>query len=317
MDWVKIMCNILDHRKIKMIRKGPEGNTLVLLWLLMLAEAGKCNRGGYLMVSDKLPYSSDTLSMITDIPLPTVQLGLTIFAELEMIDSQDGAIYIRNWRKYQSEDKLEKRREMDRLRKQRCRVKEREKLAALPPPEKVSRDVTLENRQDKKREEKTTTNKARLLLSDTPLVKVSDKELLGLEKRHGSDLLLQAADIAAETWRRNREEKRNPGGYLNTLCASLVVPDWYVPCAEREKIAEEAKRREAAIASAQAAKKAMEREEAKTQEKFWDSLSATQREQYIKKALNGLPGGMQPAKNIQEILARSLAWEEARSGEKE
>jgi len=25
------MCNILDHRKIKMIRKGPEGNTLVLL----------------------------------------------------------------------------------------------------------------------------------------------------------------------------------------------------------------------------------------------------------------------------------------------
>jgi len=45
MDWIKIMCNLLDHRKIKMIRKGPEGNTLFLLWLLMLTEAGKCNRG--------------------------------------------------------------------------------------------------------------------------------------------------------------------------------------------------------------------------------------------------------------------------------
>lgn len=114
------------------------------------------------MVSDRLPYTGDTLSMITDIPLPTIQLGLTIFDELEMIDRQDGAIYIRNWRKYQSEDKLEKRREMDRLRQQRHRVKERNKLAALPPPEKVSRDshatishdVTQENRQDKKREEK-------------------------------------------------------------------------------------------------------------------------------------------------------------------
>ena len=325
MDWVKIMCNILDHRKIKMIRKGPEGNTLVLLWLLMLAEAGKCSRGGYLMVSDKLPYTCDTLSMITDIPLPTVQLGLAIFAELEMIDSQDGAIYIRNWRKYQSEDKLEKRRELDRLRKQRYRAKEREKLAALPPPKKVSRDshvpmsrdVTLENRQDKKREEETTTNKARLLLSDTPLVKISEQELHGLAKRYGPDLLLQAADIAAETWRRNREEKRNPGGYLNTLCASLVVPDWYVPCAEREQIAEESKRREAAIAAKQAAVQAREREEAKTQEKFWDSLSATQREHYIKKALKGLPVGMEPAKNIQAVLARSLAWEEARSGEKD
>ena len=65
------MCNILDHRKIKMIRKGPEGNTLVLLWLLMLTEAGKCNRGGYLMISDSLPYTVDTLSMVMDIPLPT------------------------------------------------------------------------------------------------------------------------------------------------------------------------------------------------------------------------------------------------------
>ena len=86
MDWIKITCNILDHRKIKMIRKEPEGNTLVLLWLLMLTEAGKCKRGGYLMISDSLPYIGETLSMITEIPLPIVQLGLATFARLEMID---------------------------------------------------------------------------------------------------------------------------------------------------------------------------------------------------------------------------------------
>jgi len=94
MDWIKIMCNILDHRKIKMIRKSPEGNTLVLLWLLLLTEAGKCNRGGYLMVSDSLSYTAETLSMVMDIPLPTVQLGLKIFADLDMIDSKDGVIFI-------------------------------------------------------------------------------------------------------------------------------------------------------------------------------------------------------------------------------
>ena len=109
MDWIKIMCNLLDHRKIKMIRKGPEGNTLFLLWLLVLTEAGKCNRGGYLMVSDSLAYTGDTLSMVTDIPLPIVQLGLSIFNELDMIDQQDGVLFIKNWRKYQSEDKLEAR----------------------------------------------------------------------------------------------------------------------------------------------------------------------------------------------------------------
>ena len=140
MDWVKIMCNLLDHRKIKMIRKGPEGNTLVLLWLLMLTEAGKCNRGGYLMISDSLPYSGETLSMITDIPLSTVQLGLSIFAELDMIDQQDGALFIKNWRKYQSEDKLEAWRAKDRIRQQRHRENERSKILALPPSD-PSRDM--------------------------------------------------------------------------------------------------------------------------------------------------------------------------------
>lgn len=188
MDWVKVMCNILDHRKIKMIRKGPEGNTLVLLWLLMLTEAGKCNRGGYLMVSDSLPYTAETLSMVTDIPLPTVQLGLASLAGLDMIDRQDGAIFIKNWGKYQSEDKLEARREKERKRQQRHRQNERNKILALPAPDQMSRDghvymsrdVTQENRENKKRGEKITTDHVQLLLSGTPLSRISDQELLGL-----------------------------------------------------------------------------------------------------------------------------------------
>jgi|GEM_PF-1652873 len=240
-----------------------------------------------------------------------------------MIDRQDGAIYIRNWGKYQSEDKLEKRRKMDRLRQQRHRLKERKKLAALPPPEKMSRDshttpsrdVTQENRQDKKREEKTTTNKVRLLLSDTPLMKISERELVALEKRHGTDRLVQAADVAAETWRRNREEKRNPGGYLNTLCASLVVPNWYVPYTERAKNIEDSKRRKEAIAAGQKAAEASEQEKVKAQNDLWESLSETQREQYRMRALKGLPVGVEPANDIQVILASSLAWEDAQSGD--
>jgi predicted phage replisome organizer len=179
-DWIKVMCNILDHRKIKMIRKGPEGNTLVLLWLMMLIEAGKCDHGGYLMVSDSLPYTAETLGIVTDIPLPTVQLGLATFAGLEMIDQRDGAICLKNWSKYQSEDKLEARREKDRERQQRHRQREREKILLLQAPENpsrdghspVSRDVTPENRTDKNRGEKTT-DKVRLLLSGTALLEIS------------------------------------------------------------------------------------------------------------------------------------------------
>ena len=319
MDWVKVMCNILDHRKIKMIRKGPEGNTLVLLWLLMLTEAGKCNRGGYLMVSDSLPYSAETLSMVTDIPLPTVQLGLATLAGLDMIDRQDGAIFIKNWGKYQSEDKLEARREKERNRQQRHRQNEREKMRALPPPDHVSRDghvamsrdVTQENREEKSRGDETTTDQIHLLLSGTPLSKISGQELQVLVKRHGHKRLFQAADIAAETWRRNRKERHNPGGYLHSLCLSLVVPEWYVPFAERTAQVEAAQRRKTEVEAEKAELKAQEEAEAMARNALWESLPEEQRAEYHSAALVGMPADIAeivPSMTV-TAMAKLMAWE--------
>jgi len=320
MDWIKIMCNILDHRKIKMIRKGPEGNTLVLLWLLMLTEAGKCNRGGYLMISDSLPYTVDTLSMVMDIPLPTVQLGLVIFADLDMIDSKDGAIFIKNWTKYQSEDKLESRREKERIRQQRHREKERGKLRALPSPEQasrdshvsLSRDVTQENRQEQSRVDKTT-DKVRLMLSGTPLEEISDEKLEVLFKRHGPEQLLLTADVAAEIWRRNPEDRYNPGGYLHTLCVSLDLPDWYVPFEERARRAEESLRRKMAVEAEQSAMGHKEEEKNAAMDVLWNSLSDKQRKGYQDQVGGSLPKNIAVAEDIVMIMAKSLAWEEAQA----
>lgn len=134
MNWIKIMTNILDHRKIKLIRKGPEGNTLVLLWLLLLVEAGKSNRGGYLLVTERVPYTCETIAMLTDIPLPTVQLGMAMFQRLGMVVLEEDIIYIRNWTKYQSEEKLALVREKNRVRQQKFREKNRRNLALDAPP---------------------------------------------------------------------------------------------------------------------------------------------------------------------------------------
>ena len=320
MDWIKIMCNLLDHRKIKMIRKGPEGNTLFLLWLLMLTEAGKCNRGGYLMVSDSLAYTGDTLSMVTDIPLPTVQLGLSIFVELDMIDQQDGILFIKNWRKYQSEDKLEARRAKDRLRQERHRENERNKILALPPTDlsrdhhvRLSRDVTPENRQEQNREEQSrkeqTTETVRLLLQNTPLFRISDHDLQDLHKRHGIERLMQAADVAAETWRRKREDPRNPGGYLQALCTSLVTPEWYVPFAERQKRAKALHQQQEAIASQQKAIKAQEEAVSTERDALWNGLAEEEREHFRSLALADFPGGVNAAAGVVQILAKMKAWE--------
>ncbi len=317
MDWIKVMCNILDHRKIKMIRKGPEGNTLVLLWLMMLIEAGKCDHGGYLMISDSLPYTAETLSIVTDIPLPTVQLGLATFTGLEMIDQRDGVICLKNWGKYQSEDKLEARREKDRERQQRHRQKEREKILLLQAPENpsrdsdapVSRDVTPENRTDKNRGEETTTDKVRQLLSGTPLSGITDLEIQALSARYGSEQLIKAPDIAAETCRRERKEIRNQGGYLNALCGTLVVPSWYLPPEERTARAQAAEERRLTAIRAEGEQKAIAEKKAKAKEELWTSLTEADRQGFSAAARASITVDLQAPAVAVAAIAKSMAWE--------
>ena len=331
MEWVKVMCNFLDHRKIKLIRKEPRGDTLVLLWLSLVAEAGKCGRGGALLVCENTPYDAKTLSLLLAMKKTTVERGLDLFARLRMIEWQGDILCIRNWRKYQSEEKLELRREKERLRQQRHRQKEPGGPTPMSPPMSqpmsqvmsqvvsqpvsrdshatLSRDVTQENRQEKNRVEKTTTNSVRLLLSETPLANISDQELGVLLQRHSAERMLLAADVAAQTWRRDRTEIRNPGGYLNRLCETLVVPDWYVPLEERHRQEQAAKRRCEMQTAEQAARQAAEEIENKARDRLWQSLSEEERQPFCAAARRECPAGVETSEEVVVILAKLKAWE--------
>ena len=323
MEWVKVMCNFLDHRKIKLIRKEPRGDTLVLLWLSLVAEAGKCGRGGALLVCENTPYDAKTLSLLLAMKKTTVERGLDLFARLRMIEWQGDILCIRNWRKYQSEEKLELRREKERLRQQRHRQKEPGGPTPMSQPMSqvvsqpasrdshatLSRDVTQENRQEKNRVDKTTTNSVRLLLSETPLANISDQELGVLLQRHSAERMLLAADVAAQTWRRDHAEIRNPGGYLNRLCETLVVPEWYVPLEERHRQEQAAKRRCEMQTAEQAARKAAEEIENKARDRLWQSLSEEERLPFCAAARRECPAGVETSEEVVVILAKLKAWE--------
>ena len=331
MEWVKVMCNFLDHRKIKLIRKEPRGDTLVLLWLSLVAEAGKCGRGGALLVCENTPYDAKTLSLLLAMKKTTVERGLDLFARLRMIEWQGDILCIRNWRKYQSEEKLELRREKERLRQQRHRQKEPGGPTPMSPPMSqpmsqvmsqvvsqpvsrdshatLSRDVTQENRQEKNRVEKTTTNSVRLLLSETPLANISDQEVGVLLQRHSEERMLLAADVAAQTWRRDHAEIRNPGGYLNRLCETLVVPEWYVPLEERHRQEQAAKRRCEMQTAEQAARQVAEEIENKARDRLWQSLSEEERQPFCAAARRECPAGVETSPEVVVILAKLKAWE--------
>jgi hypothetical protein len=173
----------------------------------------------------------------------------------------------------------------------------------------VSRDVTPENRTDENRGEETTTDNVRLLLSGTPLSEITDHEIQALAARHGSEQLIRAADIAAEIWRRERKEIRNPGGYLNALCGTLVVPSWYLPPEERAARARAAEERRIAAIRCEEERKAFEEKVATAKQELWSSLSEVERESFCATARASVKGGLQPPAVAVATIAKSLAWE--------
>ncbi|MBU5636555.1 phage replisome organizer N-terminal domain-containing protein [Geomonas sp. Red69] len=318
MEWFKVSCNLIHHRKIEMIRKGQKGDSLALLWIVLLAEAGKSNHGGYLMISDTMPYTPETIGVVANMPLRIVQKGLETFSVLGMIDQDEGAVFIKNWAKYQSEDKLGARRESDRKRKQRQRDSEREKIflpslttASRDSCPSLSRDVTLENKEEHRLED-TTQEHLRVLFAGTPFLKILDSELTSFCKTYGEQRLVEAADVAAETWRRRKGDVGNPAGYLRSFCVDLILPGWYVAF-ETRNAAIQARERENAAQEAELEElRSKERAETAARNAFWESLPKEDRQRYETSARSELPSALASSLTTSCVeTAKFLAWEDA------
>ncbi|MDR4995783.1 phage replisome organizer N-terminal domain-containing protein [Bacillus altitudinis] len=138
--WVKLSTQMFDDEKIKLIEQMPESDTLLIIWVKLLAQAGKTNASGFIYLSENVPYTDEMLAHIFGRPLGIVRMALDTFRKFGMIEiNEQNYISICNWEKHQNLDALEKIREQNRLRKQKQRKKH-----SLPQPENdMSRDVTI------------------------------------------------------------------------------------------------------------------------------------------------------------------------------
>lgn len=135
--WIKLSTDLFDNRKIKAIRKMPDGDSLLVIWLSILVVAGETNDRGYVYFTKDIPYTDELLADQFDEPLNTVRLALEVFERFRMIEKVDNVILVSNWEKYQNIDGLEKIREQNRIRQ--ARWKEKQKLL----PSNVTDNVTV------------------------------------------------------------------------------------------------------------------------------------------------------------------------------
>ena len=121
--WVKITTDMFDNRKIKHLRRLPDGNNIVLIWVMLLTMAGRCNAGGRIFLTEDIPYTPKMLADELDFEENTVSLALEALERLNMIVQEGGELSIANWEEYQNIEGMDKIREQNRARKQRQRQK--------------------------------------------------------------------------------------------------------------------------------------------------------------------------------------------------
>lgn len=123
--WIKITTDIFDDEKIRLIDALPDHDAILVIWFKILALAGKHNRNGLLMMSDKVHYTDEMLSTIFQRPLNSVRMALGIFEQFGMIEIIDGVITLPNWEKHQNIDGMERIKEQTRNRVARHREKQK------------------------------------------------------------------------------------------------------------------------------------------------------------------------------------------------
>lgn len=167
-QWIKIYIDMFDKRKIKKLRRLPEGNNLLLIWIMLLSIAGKCNAGGMIFITESIPYKEEDLADELDFEINTIRLAVNAFRELNMIETtEDGFINVLGWEEYQNIDKLAELRAKDRERKRLKRAETKALLGNVhgqstdcPPieedkeedEEKESHSFILANKEEAKRE---------------------------------------------------------------------------------------------------------------------------------------------------------------------
>jgi len=144
--WIKITTTMFEDEKIDFIESLPESDAILIIWIKLLAQAGKINSNGFIFLTEQIPYTEEMLAHKFRRSLSVVQLALQTLKRLEMIQFDDsGFLRISNWEKHQNIEGLDKIREQTRKRV----AKHRENQRSLPS----NVTVTQSNATEEEREE--------------------------------------------------------------------------------------------------------------------------------------------------------------------
>lgn len=156
--WIKLSTALPDNRKIKQIRRLPNGDTVALMWVFLMCLAGETNDEGMVYFTPEIPFTEEMLADQFDIDINTIRLGLSTFQRFGMIEVVDNIICLSHWEKWQAVDGMAVIREQ--TRKRVAKHREKQKLAAgnvtcnVTVTQSNATDIEEDKEEDKKENKK-------------------------------------------------------------------------------------------------------------------------------------------------------------------
>lgn len=146
--WIKLKTDMFDNDKIKLIEALPDADTIIVIWIKLLATAGKANSNGYIMLTENIPMNVEEMATIFGRPLNTVRLALETFRRYGMIEvDENDAVRIANWEKHQNIDGMDRVRKLNADRNKKYRERKKQKALEAPNDDnKQSGDVSVTSR---------------------------------------------------------------------------------------------------------------------------------------------------------------------------
>lgn len=129
-EWVKLSTEMFSDDKIKLIRSRDNGDQLVLIWIMLIVQAAKTNAGGFIFISQEIPYTPKMLGVVLGFNEETICRALETFVTLQMLDiSETGQIYMPKFSLYQNVESMDRVKELTRLRVARLRENRKDLVA--------------------------------------------------------------------------------------------------------------------------------------------------------------------------------------------
>ncbi|UFU00343.1 phage replisome organizer N-terminal domain-containing protein [Radiobacillus kanasensis] len=129
--WIKLSTQMFEDEKIKLIEKMPEADTILIIWIKLLSQAGKVNASGYIFLNEQIPYTDEMLATIFNRSIGTVRMALNVFQQFGMIEiDEENFISISNWEKHQNIEGLERVRKLNAERNKKYRERKKQKQIA-------------------------------------------------------------------------------------------------------------------------------------------------------------------------------------------